>query len=188
MAGNSKHHVRIIAGQWRGRKLPVLDADNLRPSKDMVRETLFNWLQPLIPGSVCLDMFAGSGALGFEAASRDAAKVIMLEKSRSIADNLEHSKATLQADQVEVRLMDAMHYLQGSHEIFDIVFLDPPFASGLLEPACQQLAAGNCLHPGSRIYLEAARREGLPLLPSDWRWLREKCSGDVVFGLAGITN
>lgn len=186
LAGHSPHQVRIIAGQWRGRKLRVPDVEGLRPSKDIVRETLFNWLQPYLPGSCCLDAFAGCGALGFEAASRDAAKVIMLEKSHSAVANLEATRAYLQAMQVTIQLTDALLYLQNSGEIFDIVFLDPPFGGGLLEKTCQLLAESRCLHAGSRIYLEAARRDGLPRLPENWRWLREKHSGDVAYGLAGI--
>jgi 16S rRNA (guanine966-N2)-methyltransferase len=186
LAAIPRHQVRIIAGQWRGRKLPVPDVEGLRPSKDIIRETLFNWLQPLLPGSCCLDAFAGAGALGFEAASRDAAKVIMLDKSRLAVDSLEKIKAGFHAQQVDVQLTDAMVYLQNSREIFDIVFLDPPFDGGLLEPACRLLAGSRCLHAGSRIYLEAARREGLPQLPDGWTLLREKHSGDVVYGLAGI--
>ena len=164
------------------------DVEGLRPTKDIVRETLFNWLQPVLPGSVCLDAFAGSGALGFEAASRDAARVLMLEQSRLLVDTLLQAKALYSAGQVEIRFADALSHLGSCNEVFDIIFLDPPFAGDFLAQACRVLVDGTCLHPGSRIYMEAARREGLPVLPEGWSWLREKRSGDVVYGLAVTAN
>lgn len=178
------HKVRIIGGRWRGRKIPVIGADSLRPSKDIVRETLFNWLQPLLPGSHCLDVFAGSGALGFEAASRDAAEVLMLESSVPVAERLCRAKAELQADQVTVWTGDAISYLQSKSRVFDIVFLDPPFDANLLYTSCQLLAAASWLHRNSRVFLEASRFSGLPELPRGWVWLKQKHSGDVCYGLA----
>ena len=180
--------VRIIAGEWRGRKLSVLGVEGLRPSKDIIRETLFNWLQPVLPGSRVMDVFAGTGALGFEAASRHAAMVLMLEKSLPVAKRLEEHRTLLRAEQVEVIQIDAFEYLPQVQDSFDIVFLDPPFASDLLQPCCDLLFAGNLLHSQSRVYVEAAQRQGLPLLPSGWDWSRQKISGDVAFGLAVNAN
>lgn len=175
--------VRIIGGRWRGRRLPVADADTLRPTKDMVRETLFNWLAPHLPGARCLDAFAGSGALGFEAASRGAGEVVMLESAPALCGVLREQARQLEAGQVRVQQADALMYLRGEPAPFDIVFLDPPFGEGLLQPACELLAGGR-LNPGARVYLEAPREEGLPELPGHWRWLREKTAGEVAYGLA----
>ncbi len=168
--------------------MPVPNVDGLRPSKDFVRETLFNWLQPLLPGSCCLDLFAGTGALGFEAASRDAARVVMLDRSPLVIAKLKEQKAELGADQVEVQQIDALSYLRSCNIVFDSVFLDPPFASGLLQTCCELLFSSNCLNSHSRVYIESARQHGLPELPAGWGWSRQKQSGDVVFGLVEKTN
>ena len=126
--------LRIVAGEWRGRRLPVLDQPGLRPTPDRVRETLFNWLAPLITGARCLDLFAGSGALGFEAASRGAGRVAMIEKSANLVRVLRENRLLLDARQVEVIQADAGLWLAGQAEPFDLVFLDPPFAENLLGP------------------------------------------------------
>lgn len=180
------HSVRIIGGRWRGRRLPVNDFDTLRPSKDIVRETLFNWLQPAIDGSRCLDVFAGSGALGFEAASRGALYVLMLEQEVELVKQLRLQAETLKADQVEIAAATSEQYLRRPGQGFDIVFLDPPFNSSLMPEICRLLSVHGWVKADSLVYLEAARKQGLPALPPGWELQREKTSGDVVYGLARV--
>ncbi len=171
--------VRIIAGDWRGRKLPVADLPGLRPTGDRARETLFNWLQAFIHGSRCLDLFAGSGALGFEAASRGAAEVVLVERARAAADLLRESAETLGARQVSVIETDALRWLedQDCHS-FDIVFVDPPFDSSLAASALDRIAAGDVLAPGGLVYLESPIPDS-PTIPSGWLTEREKELGEV---------
>jgi 16S rRNA (guanine966-N2)-methyltransferase len=176
--------LRIVGGSYRGRKLPVPDHEGLRPTADRVRETLFNWLAPIMPGARCLDCFSGSGALGFEAASRGAAEVVMLEHAPPVVRQLLANTHTLGAGQVQVVQADALHWLSGPGWRFDVVFLDPPFAAGLLAPACDLLARNAWVGQGSRVYLETPARTGLPPLPGGWRLLREQRAGQVTYGLA----
>ena len=178
------NRLRIIGGEWRGRIVEFIDSPQLRPTKDLVRETLFNWLQPRLPGSICLDAFAGSGVLGFEAASRGAAEVVMLEAAPAVVRQLQSQQTMLQAVHVKLLQERAENYLRQSPAAFDIVFLDPPFESGLLVQCCDLLLQHRRLRPDACVYLEAARSEGLPELPSGLSWLRQKQSGDVAYGLA----
>ncbi len=184
---NKTSQVRIIGGAHRGRKLPVPDRPGLRPTGDRVRETLFNWLQPILPGAACLDLFAGSGALGLEAASRGAGRVLMLELSAAVARQLQENVALLGLEQVRVEQGDALSWLQGGGEPFDIVFLDPPFADGLLRRACRLLQSNGWLKPDARIYLETDLAQGLPDLPPEWRLLKEKKAGQVAYFLAAAS-
>ena len=187
---NAGHHrgaqartLRIIGGRWRGRRLQFPDAEGLRPTPDRVRETLFNWLGPGIAGARCLDLFAGSGALGLEALSRGAARVLFVEQTAAAARDL---KATLQewgGTQGEVRRADALALLAGPAESFDVVFLDPPFAGTLLAEAAPRLAHGGWLAPGALIYAESPARTGLPPLPSSWVLLKAKQAGEVGYHL-----
>lgn len=152
-AVNAAHEVRIIGGQWRRSLLPVPDLPGLRPTPDRVRETLFNWLGQDLTGWNVLDAFAGTGALGFEAASRGAASVLMLEREPRLVTALKASKAKLGATVVEVTQADAMAWMKRAPAQFDLVFLDPPFDAGLFE---QSLAASlHCVVPQGWIYLEA---------------------------------
>ena len=167
--------LRIIGGQWRSRRLPVVDLAGLRPTTDRVRETLFNWLQNDVPGARCLDLFAGSGALGFEAASRGAASVVMLEKQAQAASVLMENIRTLQADNIQLVQQDAMQWLQKPPATcFDIVFLDPPF--DLLEQ-------NGFLAENACIYLEIDSHQALPEIPASWRVQREKKAGQVGYYL-----
>ncbi len=185
--GKSKtNQVRIIGGIHRGRKLPVPDQPGLRPTGDRVRETLFNWLQPLLPGAACLDLFAGSGALGLEAASRGAGRVLMLEQSPAVVRQLRENVDLLGLEKVQVEQADALLRLQAEVEPFDIVFLDPPFSEGLLPRACGLLQSNGWLKPDARIYIETDAARGLPELPAQWRLLKEKKAGQVVYAL--VTN
>ncbi|HHH39567.1 MAG TPA: 16S rRNA (guanine(966)-N(2))-methyltransferase RsmD [Sedimenticola sp.] len=176
--------VRIIGGRHRGRRLAFPDLPGLRPTPDRVRETLFNWLQPQLSGAACLDLFAGSGALGLEAASRGAGRVVMLDRSPLAVAALRRNVEQLGLDgQVTVIRADALAWLEGPAEPFDILFLDPPFAEGLLEPGCRALEEGGWLAPGARIYLERALKGPAPGLPGDWAVLREKRAGQVCYQL-----
>lgn len=125
------NQVRIIGGQYRRRLLAFPDAPGLRPTPDRVRETLFNWLGQDLPGWNCLDLYAGSGALGFEAASRGAARVVMVERERAALETLQANRILLEATQVEIARADCQSWLDSNHESFDLIFLDPPFDGGL---------------------------------------------------------
>ena len=174
-------HVRIIAGRLRGSKLPVADRPGLRPTSDRVRETLFNWLQPALPGAQVLDLFAGTGALGFEAASRGAAAVLCVERDPALAANLREQAARLHADAVRVREADALALLrEPPTAAFDIVFLDPPFDAGLWEPAAALLAPW--LAPSAWVYVEAPAGR-TPALPAGWRPHRESATRDVHYAV-----
>jgi len=150
---HAPHELRIIGGRWRRHRLPVPDAPGLRPTPDRVRETLFNWLGQDLAGWTVLDAFAGTGALGFEAASRGAAAVQMLERDGALVRGLAASKAKLGADAVTVTQADAIAWMKRATAQFDLVFLDPPFDAGLFEPALA--AALPCVVPQGWIYLEA---------------------------------
>lgn len=176
---------RIIAGEWRSRKLSFPDAKGLRPTSGRVRETLFNWLQDDVPGSRCLDLFAGSGALGLEAASRGAGSVIQVESSQQVVRALKANKALLGANQVSIAKAEVMAYLENrAKEGFDLAFLDPPFHQALLLPTCRLLDQNGWLKAGAKIYLEVEKRFELEgLLPEHWRQLKEKRAGEVRYFL-----
>ncbi len=178
--------LRIIGGAWRGRRLAVADQPGLRPTPDRVRETIFNWLAPLIEGSRCLDLFAGSGALGFEAASRGASQVVMIERAACVFQVLRTNLDPLDAERrIRIFHADALEWLRMTPaEPFDLVFLDPPFNADLLAPSCLVLQRGGWLNPGARIYLETASRQGFPVLPAGWKLIRDRQAGQVRYGLA----
>ncbi|TVP84459.1 MAG: 16S rRNA (guanine(966)-N(2))-methyltransferase RsmD [Thioalkalivibrio sp.] len=173
--------MRIIGGDWRRRWLPVAPVPGLRPSADAQRETLFNWLQPVLPRAAVLDVFAGTGALGFEAASRGAAAVLLVERDPLAARQLEANHAALGAEQVSVRRADALRLLGAGRRVsgqdpFTVVFVDPPFGKGLVAPVLQALLAGDWLAPGARVYVE--QESGLPA-PEGWTVLRERTGGQA---------
>ena len=178
------NQVRIIAGQWRGRKLEFPDTQGLRPTADRVRETVFNWLAPVLPGAVCLDLFAGSGALGFEAASRDAARVVMVEKNSIVFRYLEEQSKRLSARVVELVNADANDYLRAVDTAFDIVFLDPPFGdANRYQPIFQLVNARRLVKPGGFIYLETEKGSVGAGLPDNWQVYRHKQAGQVDYQL-----
>lgn len=180
-AGGAPGQVRIIAGRWRGSKLPVPDRPGLRPSGDRVRETLFNWLQPVLGGARVLDLFAGSGALGFEAGSRGAAEVVLVERDPGLAEGLRASATRLRADNVRVESADALRWLAGPADArFDLVFLDPPFDAALWEAAIAGLSPW--LATDARVYVESPR-ETAPAVPAGWELLREGRTRDVRYAL-----
>jgi 16S rRNA (guanine966-N2)-methyltransferase len=172
---SNKGKIRIIGGEYRGRRLPVADRPGLRPTPDRVRETLFNWLGQTLAGLSCLDLFAGSGALGFEAASRGAKRVVMVEQDRAVFQSLQKTRDTIGAHAVEVVHDDAFAYLRKAPP-FDIVFLDPPFRQNAL-PAVFRLLKGS---PGMRVYAESSE----PFSPeAPWRELKRSRAGQVSYQL-----
>ncbi len=186
-AGSSiaANRLRIIAGRWRGRKLDFPARPGLRPTPDRVRETLFNWLQPVIPGAHCLDLFAGSGALGWEALSRGAAGVVMVDSDRSVVKNLRDNGKRLGAEGLTVLQGRALEYLAGSPAgPFDIVFLDPPYRQGLLPGCIHQLERGGWLAPHAWIYVESEAGLPLPPLPAGWGISHSNKAGQVSYNLA----
>lgn len=175
--------LRIIGGQWRGRTLPFPDVDGLRPTGNRIRETLFNWLQAEVTGSHCLDLFAGSGALGLEALSRGAARCVFVERQRPAVQQLRANVQTLGAKQAEVIEACALGFLQASAaERCDLVFLDPPFKSDHWTVAVQRLENYGWLNPGASIYIETPANYPL-ILPANWRLHRQKRAGEVCYSL-----
>lgn len=176
--------VRIIGGDWRGRKLPVIDQPGLRPSSDRVKETLFNWLQFEVAGAKCLDVFAGSGALGLEALSRGAQRVVFLEKSSQITRQIRQNLQTLRSEKGTVFETDSLSFL-ASHEAqtFDVVFLDPPFNQGLMQPVLDKLFEYGWLNTRSWVYLEQEKKLPWPAFPEGWGCYREKNTSEVRYGL-----
>ncbi|BDH44217.1 ribosomal RNA small subunit methyltransferase D [Salmonella enterica subsp. enterica serovar Choleraesuis] len=175
--------IRIIGGQWRGRKLPVPDSPGLRPTTDRVRETLFNWLAPSMAGSRCLDCFAGSGALGLEALSRYAASATLLEMDKAVARQLQSNLTTLKASQGQVINTNSLTWLAGAGEPFDIVFIDPPFRKGLLDQTLSLLETQGWLADEALIYIESEVENGMPPVPANWALHREKVAGQVAYRL-----
>jgi 16S rRNA (guanine966-N2)-methyltransferase len=169
--------VRIIAGSLRGSKLAVPAIAGLRPTADRVRETLFNWLMPVIAGARCLDLYAGSGALGIEAASRGAREVVLVERERAAAQALRDNLERLAVAQAVVVEADALAFLGGAPRPFDCVFLDPPFAAGAWRAAALALEGG-WLAPGALVYVEAPA-DAAPELPAAWSLHRETRAGAV---------
>ncbi|GAA0343020.1 16S rRNA (guanine(966)-N(2))-methyltransferase [Morganella psychrotolerans] len=175
--------IRIIAGLWRGRKLPVLTHDGLRPTTDRVRETLFNWLMPVINGARCLDAFAGSGALGFEALSRHAAAVTFIELNRAVATQISANARLLTCDHATVVNQSAPQFLAQPGTPFDVVFLDPPFRKGLLQETVDLLEQNGWLSANAMIYAEAEAESDPLIVPANWLCHREKVAGQVAYRL-----
>ena len=177
--------LRIVAGKWRSRLLPVSEQEGLRPTSARVRETLFNWLSSDIVGSHCLDLFAGTGALAFEALSRGAATAALIERSQKIVDVLRSSAELLDAQNARVECADALSFLSRlADRRYDIVFLDPPFADDLVEECCQLLQSNGWLADRAAIYIEQDKSKPLPTLPPGWQIVRDKKAGHVRFVLA----
>ncbi len=178
--GGRPHEVRLIGGLWKRSKLPVADRPGLRPTPDRVRETLFNWLGQDLSGWRCLDAFAGSGALGFEAASRGAAEVVLIERDAELARSLDASRRRLGAAALTVQTADALAWMaRCAPQRFDLVFLDPPFGAALLGPALERAAP--LLADGGFVYLEAGA--ALPAPPAGYTPYRQGRAGAVHHGL-----
>ena len=181
-ANQPLNQLRIIAGTWRGRKLGFPPVAGLRPTPDRVRETLFNWLGSSVRGARCLDLFAGSGALGLEAASRGAAEVVLVDADPLVARTLREQLRVLDARQVHMVQSNCERYLRGAPEVFDLVFLDPPFHRGMLPACVQLLEQGGWLAPAAWIYIEAERALEPPL-PPNWAPYRSKATQQVGYRL-----
>ncbi|MFO8025122.1 16S rRNA (guanine(966)-N(2))-methyltransferase RsmD [Thiohalophilus sp.] len=182
MAGQ-RNQFRIIGGQWRGRKLGFFPAPGLRPTPDRVRETLFNWLAPVIDGARVLDLFAGSGALGFEAASRGASQVTLVDSHPRVISQLQQNIRLLQAPGMTTCQSEALRYLERPAEPCDIVFLDPPYQSRVLE-ACFIVLEASWLSREAWIYYEYDSHMPSPALPANWQVSRSKQAGQVAYQLA----
>jgi 16S rRNA (guanine966-N2)-methyltransferase len=180
--------LRIVAGNWRSRLLDIADVEGLRPTAERIRETLFNWLAPHIQGARCLDLFAGTGALGLEALSRGAASTVFVERSPVAARQLRKNIAILDAAGATVIEQDAIDYLNGAERQFDIAFLDPPFAADLLGETCRLLATQQLLADGALVYLEQDRAQSEQELPQGWRVLKNKTAGNVRYMLAKVAE
>ncbi len=176
--------LRIVAGKWRSRLLQIIDEPELRPTSERIRETLFNWLSPITAGAQCLDLFAGTGALGIEALSRGASHVVFIEKSATLAVAIRENLSELKATNAEVCQRDAIEYLKNAHpKPFDIVFLDPPFDTELLSDTCSLLRENGWLTANAIIYLEQSRDTEKPALPQGWVVSQEKVAGKVSYSL-----
>lgn len=176
--------LRIVAGKWRSRLLDIADVPGLRPTSERVRETLFNWLTPAINGARCLDLCAGTGALGIEALSRGAASAVFVESSATAVKKLRANIASLNSAAAEVIHADARTYLGRAHDkVFDVVFLDPPFAAEMLGELCRLLSEGDWLSADARIYLELDKGQPEPDLPPAWQVLKNKTAGKVRYML-----
>lgn len=173
--------IRIISGKWRGRKLPVLSAEGLRPTTDRTKETLFNWLMPYVSNSRCLDLFAGSGSLGFEALSRYANQVVFVELDKQachiLADNI--SKLQIDSASAQVINTDAIKALEQLGQPFDLIFLDPPFNKNLLPKVIEQIEQRHLLLPQAIIYIECERANDNYVVPNHWRCIKEKQTQQV---------
>ena len=176
--------LRIIAGTWRRRRLIVPNIASVRPTPDRVRETLFNWLDPWLPGARCIDLFAGTGALCLEALSRGAGSAVMVEASFQVAAALRDNIARLGAEGAEVVVAEAVTYLRGPVQPFDIVFLDPPFESELIAQTSALLDQRGWIRPGGHIYIEAPRRMRQLPIPDAWELFRSQTAGQVGYHLA----
>lgn len=175
---------RIIGGAWRGRVLKFPAEPQIRPSPQRIRETLFNWLQPVIEGARCLDLFAGSGALGLEALSRRAAYCLFVDRNAVAGTRLREHLSLLGTEYGDVRYEDAFNLLAQPHRTFDVVFLDPPFGRSWLPELCTLLEKNAWLNAQARIYLEWKAGTDLAGLPENWELRRSRRAGQVAYGLA----
>ena len=181
-----KGRFRIIGGEWRGRRFNFPALEGVRPTGDRIRETLFNWLQPAIPGARCLDLFAGSGALGLEAMSRGAGELIFVDCERRLLESIKGHLSVLGRDSgYNCVCGDAADFLQSNLNQFDVVFLDPPFGTGQVSEMCRILQERDQLAPGARIYIESEAGAD-PGLPDGWRLLRSARAGNVGYHLAAV--
>lgn len=185
---NTRNRLRIIGGDWRSRVVTFADAQDLRPTPDRVRETLFNWLQPRIVGAHCLDLFAGSGVLGFEALSRGAASVTALELDPHASAAIRANVKTLHTDKLRLEQRNALDWLRNDAQQrrFDVVFLDPPFAENLYEDCCRLLVERQWLAPRALVYLESGASLEDIQLPEPWQLIRHKRAGAVYYGLCEV--
>ncbi len=185
MATSRQSRIRIIGGKWRGRKIEVIEAEGLRPTPDRIRETLFNWLAAVCPGAMVLDCFAGSGALGLEALSRGAQALVALEQHPRALEHLRLQVQRLDAAAIDIIGGDALASIAGLRQKFDLVFIDPPYASPVLRAqVAQRLETQGCLQPGARLYFEWPSPEVFELPTPRLHWLKQKTAGQVNYAIA----
>jgi len=184
------NRLRIIGGDWRSRVLTFAAVPDLRPTPDRVRETLFNWLQTTIVGARCLDLFAGSGALGFEALSRGATSVVALELDPKAVAAIRANAQALNTDKLELLQKSAVLWLQKNQAAaqFDVVFVDPPYQAGLYQPCLELLQQQQWLAPGALLYVEAEQSLDTLGLPQAWELWKHKRAGGVHFGLFRLAH
>ena len=189
-ASKAMGEVRVIAGLWRGRKLPVLNAEGLRPTTDRVKETLFNWLMMDVANARCLDCFAGSGSLGIEALSRQAQAVVFLEKFATAAQQLKKNLASLKTDKGTVINTDTLAYLaqKNNDKPFDIIFIDPPFHHQFVPQILPLLQQNNWLAENALIYIETEKNHPPLLLAENWQVIKEKSAGMVTSRLIQVNS
>ena len=189
-AAGGRNSVRIIGGGWRGRRITFPDVPGLRPTPDRVRETLFNWLQHDVAGARCLDLFAGSGALGLEALSRGAKELVFVEQSVAASRALAGATGALggRAAQLRWSKWALRGICAGRRRLSIIVFLDPPFGRDALAEYIPLLDSGHWLKPGSLVYLENEKAAGAPPLPAHWELLKSKSAGEVGYHLARVSS
>jgi 16S rRNA (guanine966-N2)-methyltransferase len=178
-----QNKLNIIGGNWRSRKISFEDVEGLRPTPARVRETLFNWLHYDVIGSHCLDLYAGSGALSFEAASRGAKRVVQVENNAIACRNLKANALALGAEQIKIVQSEVFRYLAGDTETFNLVFIDPPFKLNLAAQTCQWLEDKGWLAKHAKIYVETERSCQLEALPENWQLLKQKTAGEVMYHL-----
>lgn len=183
MSKRSQNSLRIIGGEWRGRKLSFAKVDAIRPTPDRVRETLFNWLAPMIRGANCLDLFTGSGALGFEALSRGAETVVMCDSNPKIIATLKENAELLKTPKGTYLQTDALSFLNRNTQKFDLVFLDPPFDSDILKSCIAILVDKDLLNEDAMVYVETHSKDELPETPENWKLHRNKKAGGVAYSL-----
>lgn len=176
--------LRIIGGEWRGRKIRFPPVQAIRPTPDRVRETLFNWLQGVTPGSRCLDLYAGSGALGLEALSRGAAEVVFVDVEPAVVRHIGDTLHDLGCDRGRAIRAGAAGFLSQPATPFDVIFLDPPFAEPVVADICQRIESGGWLREGGLAYIESPSAAGEPVLPSGWTLLKSRRAGEVGYHLA----
>ncbi len=182
------HQLRIIGGEWRSRRLPFAAVSGVRPTPDRIRETLFNWLQGDIEGARCLDLFSGSGALGFEALSRGAQHVTMVDEDIRVIQQLQKNADALHTDRLTLIWQDALSSIAELTEVYNIVFLDPPYRDDVLEQYCRLLAERHLVSSDGLVYLECASHRPPPALPAGWHIHKEKKAGKVRYALIRIAD
>jgi 16S rRNA (guanine966-N2)-methyltransferase len=183
-AARGSRRLRIIGGAWRSRRIEFAAATGVRPTADRIRETLFNWLQDIIAGARCLDLYAGSGALGFEALSRGARRAVMVDQDLRVVQQLQANVDLLGAQNAEIVWSEALEYLAACRSgPFDVVFIDPPFRDDVAGECCRRLEHYGLLACPAWIYLETDHRRPPPALPAQWRMLHDKVAGQVAYRL-----
>ena len=185
--GKKTNNLRIIGGEWRSRRIQFHNSPNIRPTPDRVRETLFNWLSDKVFNACCLDLFAGSGALGFEAASRGASDVVLVDIDAAVVACLEKQKKQLTASMIQIIHKDALMYLRQTEKCFDIIFLDPPFNTDLHHKALSIIIRRQLLTESGLIYVETSSHDNLQGLQG-FNCFREKIAGQVRYALYEMLN